>query len=351
MKRSALAHTKLRRLVRALGVPTYAAVGILEMLWHLTAREAPQGNIGKLEDADIADAVGWLDCPDRLISSLIEAGWLDESREHRLLVHDWHEHADDAVKKNLQRAKLPFLTGESVTPLSGKIYFVQLADSIKIGFTEGVVATRIAALQTGSPEPLTLLAVIEGATRRDEIELHKRFAPLAQTGEWFKAAEPLLSYIGEIAADDGGRRQTTADDGSLPEPEPEPEPSQAEPGPRLSPLGVDGPSPELDRSVFSRVLCERVGIFDMRQQADVHKMFDSYMRHHTSTMGAAVQHIASRWEQYQRAGPDLEWTYGSAHKFFMSGQWDKPETWRRKDGNSGSRYDEAEREARKLLGI
>ena len=265
MKRSALAHTKLRRLVRALGVPTYAAVGILEMLWHLTAREAPQGNIGKLEDADIADAVGWLDCPDRLISSLIEAGWLDESREHRLLVHDWHEHADDAVKKNLNRQRLPFLSRN--------------------------VATN-----------------------------------------------PDISG-------------TQLEKNRLPEPEPEPEPSRAEPGPRLSPLGVDGPSPELDRSVFSRVLCERVGIFDMRQQADVHKMFDSYMRHHTSTMGDAVEHIASRWEQYQRAGPDLEWTYGSAHKFFMSGQWDKPETWRRKDGNSGSRYDEAEREARKLLGI
>jgi hypothetical protein len=105
MKRTAMQHTKLKRLVRALKVPQYAAVGILESLWHLTAREAPEGNIGKLSNEDIAAWMDWQGESDELISALVTAGWLDESEATRLEVHDWMEHADDTTKKALARQK------------------------------------------------------------------------------------------------------------------------------------------------------------------------------------------------------------------------------------------------------
>lgn len=98
-------HTKLKRLVRALKVPQYAAVGILESLWHLTAREAPEGNIGKLSNEDIAAWIDWQGDADGLIAALVTAGWLDEIQVDRLVVHDWHEHADDATKKAIARQK------------------------------------------------------------------------------------------------------------------------------------------------------------------------------------------------------------------------------------------------------
>jgi hypothetical protein len=97
--------------MRALELPLYGAVGILEALWNLCAREAPQGNIGKLQDADIADAVGWEKEPTMLVSALIECGWIDKSSAHRLVIHDWHDHADDTTKKYLARSSLPFLSG------------------------------------------------------------------------------------------------------------------------------------------------------------------------------------------------------------------------------------------------
>ena len=105
MKRTAMQHTKLRRLVRVLKVPQYAAVGILESLWHLTAREAPFGDIGRLTNDDIADWIGWDRENSELIDGLVECGWLDKDETSRLLVHDWEEHADDTTKKAIARQR------------------------------------------------------------------------------------------------------------------------------------------------------------------------------------------------------------------------------------------------------
>jgi hypothetical protein len=44
------------------------------------------------------------------VEGLLGSKWLDPSDEHRLLVHDWHEHADDATQMALKRKKLRFLT-------------------------------------------------------------------------------------------------------------------------------------------------------------------------------------------------------------------------------------------------
>jgi hypothetical protein len=76
-----------------LDIPLYQAVGMLELLWHLTAREAPRGDIGKLSNEDIALALDYRGDEDVLIEALIRTRWLDRNETHRLLIHDWHEHA------------------------------------------------------------------------------------------------------------------------------------------------------------------------------------------------------------------------------------------------------------------
>jgi len=96
-------HTKLKRLMRALQIPQYAAVGILESLWHLTAREAFMGNIGKLSNEDIAISIGWEGDPCSLINALVSSVWIDEDAKDRLRVHDWLDHADDTTKKAIAR--------------------------------------------------------------------------------------------------------------------------------------------------------------------------------------------------------------------------------------------------------
>jgi hypothetical protein len=80
------------------------------------------------------------------------------------------------------------------------VYFIQEgADGpIKIGYTGGNPRGRMAALQTGNAKPLNLLAWSPG-TQDDEKALHERFALLRMVGEWFRAEEPLLSFVCGVA--------------------------------------------------------------------------------------------------------------------------------------------------------
>jgi hypothetical protein len=114
VKRDAPSSTKMKRLCRLLDIPLHQAVGLLELLWHLTAREAPRGNIGKLSNETIALALDYRGDEDRLVDAWIRTGWLDEDREYRLIVHDWHEHADEAVKKRLTRSGQSFVSARRV---------------------------------------------------------------------------------------------------------------------------------------------------------------------------------------------------------------------------------------------
>ena len=103
VKRDGFDHPKTRRLKRELGVPHYAAVGLLECLFHVTAKYAPDGGVGRLGDDEIADYLGWEEDAGALVVAFQKCGWLDPCDTHRLRVHDWSDHADDAVKKRLAR--------------------------------------------------------------------------------------------------------------------------------------------------------------------------------------------------------------------------------------------------------
>lgn len=111
MKRGTIEHPKMIMLASKLSCPRYAAVGIMECLWHFTSRYAPQGDVGKYSDQVIADSVGFQNDPKILISALIECKFLQIEKTHRLIIHDWSHHADDAVNKYLKRRKLRFADG------------------------------------------------------------------------------------------------------------------------------------------------------------------------------------------------------------------------------------------------
>lgn len=99
----------MRNLARKLGVPSYAAVGVMESLWHFAARYTPRGDIGKFEDQAIADAIGWLGSAEGLVDALCVVGWLDRiDGPDRLHVHDWEDHCDRSVKKFLADNGLAF---------------------------------------------------------------------------------------------------------------------------------------------------------------------------------------------------------------------------------------------------
>jgi hypothetical protein len=106
LKRGTPDHPKTVHVQQLLGCLRHEVVGYLELLFHWTAKYSPRGDLGKWSDQAIADGVGWRGEPSALVAALVEAGWLDRDPQHRLLVHDWHEHADEAVKISLKRKGL-----------------------------------------------------------------------------------------------------------------------------------------------------------------------------------------------------------------------------------------------------
>jgi len=112
MKRSGFDHPKLGRLCKLLGVPRYAAVGIVESLWHFTAKHAPAGDVGKWSDDEIAEALCWDGDSVALVNALVESRLLDRSESHRLAVHDWDQHCDDSVHNCLARRVELFANGQ-----------------------------------------------------------------------------------------------------------------------------------------------------------------------------------------------------------------------------------------------
>ena len=102
-------HPKFFELKAILKIPKFQALGILEGIWHFTGKFAPQGNIGKFNDRAIESWVEWDGEAGTLIAALVESGWLDSSEEHRLVVHDWRDHADQTTRKQLGRTKKAFV--------------------------------------------------------------------------------------------------------------------------------------------------------------------------------------------------------------------------------------------------
>jgi hypothetical protein len=102
---------RMRELMQNLELSKCEAVGILEILWHLAATEAPRGNIGKMDNESIAFGIDWEREPEELISGLIKAGWLVESAEHRLIVHNWSACCEDGVDAQLFREGATYSDG------------------------------------------------------------------------------------------------------------------------------------------------------------------------------------------------------------------------------------------------
>lgn len=104
MKRGTIEHPKTILFANELGIEIPHATGILECLWHWVAKYTPQGNIGKFSNRTIAEGIRTKIEPDTLIIALTNSRWIDQNDQHRYIVHDWSEHADDSVHLKLARS-------------------------------------------------------------------------------------------------------------------------------------------------------------------------------------------------------------------------------------------------------
>lgn len=109
--RGTLTHRKVRRLAGEMKIPACYALGVAEALWHVTAEQAANGAIGRMADEDIAMEMFYDGDAAILIESLVRSGLLDRDDEHRLIVHDWHIHSDDATDNKLARNGCMYASG------------------------------------------------------------------------------------------------------------------------------------------------------------------------------------------------------------------------------------------------
>lgn len=117
-----------------------------------------------------------------------------ESREPAL----HHAHAREQFKSRQVERKDAQIEATTARRLSsqrpGYVYYVEVGDRIKIGFTENV-ANRMRAY----PPTSTLLAVHPG-TPIMEKEMHSKFrVHLAEGREWFKPSDELTAHVEAVA--------------------------------------------------------------------------------------------------------------------------------------------------------
>jgi len=120
VKLAGLDHPKLLHFASLLHITRVQAIGHLELMWAYTATKTPQGNVGKWPDGALAMSCDWAGDPTEFVNALVAARLVDRDPVHRLIVHDWHEHAPSWVRANLGKAKLSFarVTAVSSDPAS-----------------------------------------------------------------------------------------------------------------------------------------------------------------------------------------------------------------------------------------
>jgi hypothetical protein len=87
------------------------------------------------------------------------------------------------------------------------VYFIldEKSDAIKIGKSDNV-SERLSTLQTGNPNPLKIVKIIECKTAKQahtkEKKLHNKFKKIHLNGEWFKYDKELFDIVlNEIVTD------------------------------------------------------------------------------------------------------------------------------------------------------
>lgn len=128
----------------------------------------------------------------------------DNDGERRWIIRDvfgdtrtgFHEKDYELAEERFRQ----YLSGEKGRP-AGFIYFITCMSSvhypIKIGWSSSLTDSRIAALQIGNPNLLTMVATLPGS-QEDERRLHLYFGHLHVRGEWFVRDADLIEYIGGL---------------------------------------------------------------------------------------------------------------------------------------------------------
>jgi len=156
---------KTRRLARALKMPPWAALGLMEAVWAWARKSARTGRIEADQWEDLADYLQWQQPSDELRDLLIGAQFIDEMGGWDF-IHDWHQHADDNLRRQLEYHQEKFANGAETRNWTNKPGRVS---SRKVPEKHGVVLEKSEILKPSHgragpvPEPVPEPAAAERA--------------------------------------------------------------------------------------------------------------------------------------------------------------------------------------------
>jgi hypothetical protein len=117
-----IGHPKTRRLAKALGTTERDSIGLLHMLWHWAVKYAPDGDLSRFDDDEIAAAVEWEGDATLVLAALKAARFIDVNSQ----IHDWDEYTGKLIERreaNAERMRLARANREAkrvvVPPLNG----------------------------------------------------------------------------------------------------------------------------------------------------------------------------------------------------------------------------------------
>jgi hypothetical protein len=86
-------HWKVEDLEDQLEVEKFQAIGLLACLWLWAMRYAPDGDLSKIRPSILARKAGWKGDAQGFIEALVRCGWLEQTPDGRLVIHDWDDYA------------------------------------------------------------------------------------------------------------------------------------------------------------------------------------------------------------------------------------------------------------------
>jgi hypothetical protein len=101
---SLLTHRKTARLARALSVPKIQVIGHLHALWWWAVDNAPSGELGAMEPADVADGACWEGGATEFLDALLYAGFVDRD-EAGTRIHEWPEYTGRLIERREANAE------------------------------------------------------------------------------------------------------------------------------------------------------------------------------------------------------------------------------------------------------
>lgn len=151
MKRGTDLKLKFKELKARLSLDLWQTKGLLQALWDFTAENAIHGDIGKFTDEQIAVGIEWpLKNAGELVEALVASRWVDEHEEHRLVVHDWSEHAEDWIQARIARAREWFSDGSA--PRLSKLERDARVEAEAFYMKDDLLSDTIAESRDGTPK-------------------------------------------------------------------------------------------------------------------------------------------------------------------------------------------------------